>query len=79
MCVKVYLGMYEHVAWEIDLRYGEKKNHMITLESIDLRFFGIYYTSILVIIIFFSVSKIKINKEKRERVVNKVTVCHPPV
>ena len=28
--------------WEVDLRYGVKKNHMITLESIKLSFFFTY-------------------------------------
>ena len=32
--------------WEIDLRYGVKKNYMITLESID--FFFTYFTPLLI-------------------------------
>ena len=29
--------------WKVDLRYGVKKNNMITLESIELSFFDIYF------------------------------------
>ena len=29
--------------WEVDLRYEEQKNHMITLESIELVFWRILY------------------------------------
>ena len=32
--------------FEVDLRYGVKNNHMIKLESIELSFFYIYYTSL---------------------------------
>ena len=34
--------------WEVDLKYGVKKNHMIILESIECQFFEIYYISLYI-------------------------------